>query len=100
MVIRVPNGMPSIRTLSPSIVQRWSATVRAVDDCRVLALSRSFFRRLVKKNPNDAHVLLFNLGRIMAERLASATDSLASATEPRAPDPAAGPVDASSDPSA
>ncbi|MBT3221024.1 MAG: cyclic nucleotide-binding domain-containing protein [Proteobacteria bacterium] len=47
-----------------------SATVRAVEPCRILALSRNFLERLKVDHPNVAFAILFNLGRIVSERLA------------------------------
>ncbi|MBT3222002.1 MAG: cyclic nucleotide-binding domain-containing protein [Proteobacteria bacterium] len=48
-----------------------SATVRAVEPSRILALSRNFLERLKREHTDAALKILFNLGRIVSERLAA-----------------------------
>lgn len=47
-----------------------SATVRAASDGRLLLLSRNLLKKLKRTRPEAAFIVLQNLGRILAERLA------------------------------
>jgi hypothetical protein len=48
-----------------------SASVRALTDGRLLVLRRNLMEELTKNDPKTAYTILFNLGRILSERLAS-----------------------------
>ena len=50
-----------------------SASVHAVTGGRVLVLSRKFLKELAGRDAEAAHAVLFQLGRLLAERLAQAT---------------------------
>jgi hypothetical protein len=50
---------------------RRSASVRAVEAGRVLVLRRRFLRELMNKNPDAAAKILYNLARVLADRLGS-----------------------------
>jgi N-acyl-L-homoserine lactone synthetase len=50
---------------------RRSASVRALTDGRLLVLRRNVMKELSKADPETAYTILFNLGRILAERLVS-----------------------------
>jgi len=50
---------------------RRSASVRAISDGRLLVLRRHLMKELNKEDPETAYIILFNLGRILSERLAS-----------------------------
>lgn len=50
---------------------RRSASVRALTDGRLLVLRRNLMKELSKSDPQTAYTILFNLGRILSERLAS-----------------------------
>ncbi len=50
---------------------RRTASIRARTGGKVLMLRRKYLRELMKKDPELASQVLFNLGRVMAERLAS-----------------------------
>jgi CRP-like cAMP-binding protein len=50
---------------------RRSASVRSLTNGRLLCLRRRFLDELAKKDPQTAHTILFNLGRILSERLVS-----------------------------
>jgi Cyclic nucleotide-binding domain/Acetyltransferase (GNAT) domain len=50
---------------------RRSASVRAISDGRLLVLRRHLMQELSKEDPETAYIILFNLGRILSERLAS-----------------------------
>jgi len=49
---------------------RRTATVRAAGDGQVLVLRRRFLTDLMKDDPRSASKILYNLGRILSERLA------------------------------
>ena len=49
-----------------------TASVRALSDGKVLVIRRRFIDELRKKDPESAHILIFNLGRILSERLSRA----------------------------
>jgi CRP-like cAMP-binding protein len=49
-----------------------SATVRALTQAKVVALRRDFLEKLNRKDPDAAFTLLFNLGRVLSERLVDA----------------------------
>lgn len=49
---------------------RRTATIRSVSDGRVLVLRRRFLEELMKDDPELSSRILFNLSRIMAERMA------------------------------
>ncbi|MDH3976528.1 MAG: cyclic nucleotide-binding domain-containing protein [Deltaproteobacteria bacterium] len=48
-----------------------SASVRALTDGKLLVLRRNLMKELSKSDPKTAYTILFNLGRILSERLAS-----------------------------
>jgi CRP-like cAMP-binding protein len=50
---------------------RRSASVRAVEAGRVLVLRRRFLRELMSKKPDAAAKILYNLARVLADRLGS-----------------------------
>jgi len=50
---------------------RGSASVGAVTDGGLLVLRRHLMKELSKEDPETAYIILFNLGRILSERLAS-----------------------------
>ena len=60
-------------------VQR-SATVRALEDCRLLGLSRKRFQQLLKRRAQMGSTLAVNLLDAVGERMRSLTDELESAT--------------------
>lgn len=50
-----------------------TATIQAAERGEVLVLSRKFIDKLRKKNPSAAFQIMFNLGRILSNRLATFT---------------------------
>jgi CRP-like cAMP-binding protein len=46
-----------------------TATVRALTDCRLLVLRQKFLEELARDDPDAAYRILFNVSRMMAERM-------------------------------
>ena len=61
---------------------RRTATVRAVDDCRLVVVRRSFLDGLVKKEPKKANEVLMALSGIMADRIVSLSDEVGTVRQP------------------
>lgn len=53
-----------------------SASIRAVGDAQVLVIRRRFLEELVREDPDSAFELMFNLGRVVSERLISREEAL------------------------
>ena len=53
-----------------------TADVIAIEDGRILVLSRQTIMRLMKKNPRLMSTLLFNISRILAGRFVEINDTL------------------------
>lgn len=61
-----------------SVSGRRSADVVAMTDGEVLVLNHSFLKELTVKNPEASWQILFNLGRILSERVIETSDELVS----------------------
>ena len=61
-----------------SVSGRRSADVVAMTDGEVLVLKHSFLKELTVKNPEASWQILFNLGRILSERVLETSDELVS----------------------
>lgn len=91
--VRLPKSKHPIAVLEPGQVfgeiafianVKRSADVLALAECEILVVSQAYLRKLMKSSPELASKVLFNLSRVLCERLVYSTRSMPPET-PKSP---------------